>query len=63
MRTKSTLGITWDDAAFTGGVEIQDYRVWIAEAGQTATVLAQNVYAKAYIAIGLTAGVTYELQI
>jgi hypothetical protein len=25
LRTKSTLGLTWDDAAFTGGASIIDY--------------------------------------
>jgi hypothetical protein len=32
-RTKSTLGFTWSDAAFTGGVDIIDYRISIAEQG------------------------------
>lgn len=31
LRTKSTLGITWEDAEFTGGIDIIDYRIWIAE--------------------------------
>lgn len=30
-RTKSSLGISWSDPVFTGGVEIIDYRISIAE--------------------------------
>ena len=32
-RTKSTLGLSWDAAAFTGGDVIIDYRISIAEQG------------------------------
>jgi hypothetical protein len=34
LRTPSTLGMTWEAAAFTGGAEILDYRVLIAETGE-----------------------------
>jgi hypothetical protein len=38
-RTKSTLGLSWDSAAFTGGDVIIDYRVSMAEQGQSFSVL------------------------
>ena len=33
QRTKSTLGLSWSSAAFTGGDVIIDYRISIAEQG------------------------------
>lgn len=33
QRTKSTLGLVWEEAPFNGGAVIIDYRVSIAEQG------------------------------
>lgn len=63
QRTKSTLGITWEDAAFTGGVEIIDYRISIAIQGQEFSVLASGVTDKFYTAVGLSFGTTYEFRV
>ncbi len=59
LRTKSTLGITWSKADFIGGAEIIDYRVSIAQSGESYSVLATNVISTTYTAIDLTAGITY----
>jgi hypothetical protein len=59
QRTKSTLGLIWSQAAFTGGAEIQDYRVSIAQAGGVFTVLASNIASLSYTATGLTSGLNY----
>jgi hypothetical protein len=59
LRTKSTLGLTWSKADFIGGAEIIDYRVSIAQSGESYTVLASNVVSPYYTAIDLTAGITY----
>lgn len=63
QRTKSTLGLTWEQAAFNGGAEILDYRINIAEQGQVFSVLADGLTNPNYLAIGLTAGVTYEFKV
>jgi hypothetical protein len=48
LRTKSTLGLTWEDAAFTGGIEIIDYRIWISTDGVNFSVSASNVQLRGY---------------
>ena len=62
-RTKSTLGLSWDPAAFTGGDVIIDYRISIAEQGQTFSVLASGVTESTYTATGLNFGTTYEFKV
>jgi hypothetical protein len=56
-RTKSTLGLTWSQAEFTGGTAIIDYRVSIAQVGSAFSVIASNVVSPSYIAVDLTAGI------
>lgn len=64
LRTKSTLGLLWEDAAFTGGIPIIDYRIWISsDGGATFEVSASNVQLRAYTVVGLTAGITYQFKI
>ena len=63
QRTKSTLGLTWSQAAFTGGAIIIDYRVSIAQIEGVYSVLASNVVTPSYFALGLTAGITYQFKI
>jgi hypothetical protein len=63
QRTKSTLGLSWVAPVFTGGAVIEDYRINIAEQGQAFSVLASGVTDTAYLATGLTFGVTYEFKI
>jgi hypothetical protein len=63
LRTKSTLGLTWDNAAFTGGASIIDYRISIAVLGGTFSILDSGFTARAYTATGLTSGVTYEFKV
>jgi hypothetical protein len=63
QRTKSTLGLVWDQAAFFGGSSVQDYTIEIAVQGETASVLQSNLVATSYVATGLTFGVTYEFTV
>lgn len=63
QRTKSTLAITWEEAAFNGGAVIQDYRILIAEQGQAFTILATGVTAETILAEDLTFGVIYEFKV
>jgi hypothetical protein len=62
-RTKSTLGLSWDAAAFTGGDVIIDYRISIAVQGSSFAVLASSLTDSTYTATGLTFGTTYEFKV
>ena len=59
FRTKSTLGLKWSQAKFTGGTVIKDYRINIARADGVFSVLASNVVSTSYTAINLNAGINY----
>jgi len=50
QRTKSTLGLTWNQAVFNGGAAIIDYRISIAESGGSYSVLASGVTSPSYTA-------------
>ena len=63
QRTKSTLGLTWSQAAFTGGAVIIDYRVSIAEVGGVFSILISNLETLTYTANNLYAGITYQFKI
>jgi len=63
QRTKSTLGLSWSLAPFTGGDVIIDYRISIAEQGQTFSELTSAVTDAFYTVTGLTAGVVYEFKV
>ncbi len=63
LRTKSTLGITWTQAEFTGGAVIIDYRISIAQVGESYLVLASNLVNPSYTAIELTSGITYQFKV
>jgi hypothetical protein len=63
LRTKSTLGLTWDNAAFTGGASIIDFRISIAVSGGSFSILGSGFTARAYTATGLTSGLTYEFKV
>jgi hypothetical protein len=63
LRTKSTLGLAWTPAAFTGGAEIIDYRISIAQFGGSYSVLASNLVSPKYTAIDLTSGITYQFKV
>jgi hypothetical protein len=43
IRTKSTIGLTWSQAAFNGGAIVIDYRISIAQSGGDYSVLASNI--------------------
>lgn len=58
-RTKSTLGIAWSPATFTGGSQIEDFRVSIAVVGEVFQTLATGLTSPEFVATGLTAGVSY----
>jgi len=62
-RTKSTLGLSWTAPVFIGGAAIIDYRVNVAEQGQSYSVAATGVTSTSYTVTGLTAGKTYELKV
>jgi hypothetical protein len=53
------LGLTWSQAAFTGGDVIIDYRISVAQVGEVFSILATNVVNPSYTVTGLTAGLTY----
>ena len=53
-KTKSTIGLSWEAASFTGGDVIIDYRISIAEQGGSFSVLASDLTVAEYTAIGLT---------
>jgi hypothetical protein len=63
QRTKSTLGLTWTPAEFTGGALIEDYSIYIAEQGGAFTELASSLTSAEYLASGLTFGVVYEFKV
>ncbi len=63
QRTKSTLGLTWSQALFTGGAVIIDYRINIAQVGGVFSVLTSNINSPSYTALGLTAGIIYQFTI
>lgn len=63
QRTKSTIGLTWEQAPFTGGAVIEDYRISIAEQGGAFSELATGLADPAYLATGLTFGTTYEFKV
>ena len=64
MRSPSTLGFTWEAAAFIGGADIIDYRIFIAVTGEELQVLDSNLpLSAAYTAISLTPGVTYDFVV
>jgi uncharacterized protein YhjY with autotransporter beta-barrel domain len=58
----TTLGLTWNPSSQDGGSEILDYRINIAELGSEFNILDTSTNAN-YLAIGLTAGTTYEFKI
>jgi chitodextrinase len=63
LRTSTTLGLTWENAPFTGGDEIIDYRLSIAELGGEYSVISSGFTAAAFTATGLVAGTTYEFKV
>lgn len=63
QRTKSSLGITWEEAPFNGGAVIIDYRVSIAEQGGEFIVLASGLTDATYTATGLAFSTTYEFKV
>lgn len=63
LRTKSTLGLVWDEAPFIGGTPVLDYQISIAEQGQSFTILASNLVDPNYTAIDLTFGLFYEFKV
>jgi len=63
QRTKSTIGMTWEAASFTGGAVIIDYRISIAEQGGSFSVLASGLTSPEYLATDLTFGTTYEFKV
>jgi hypothetical protein len=62
-RTKSTLKISWQDPAFTGGADIISYRVQIAEEGQAYSIIESGINYKEYLATGLSFGTTYQFAV
>jgi hypothetical protein len=63
QRTKSTIGLTWEQAPFNGGAIIEDYRISIAEQGGTFSELATGLTSPEYLATGLTFGTTYQFKV
>jgi len=59
LRTKSSLGLTWNQPTFNGGSKILDYTVSISQDNTNFAILASGVTDTKYFASGLTAGVTY----
>ena len=49
------MGLTWSQAAFTGGDVIIDYRISVAQVGEVFSILATNVVNPSYTVTGLTA--------
>jgi hypothetical protein len=62
-RSATTVGMTWDQAPFNGGAVIIDYRVNIAVAGGSFSILASGLLLPEYTAINLTPGVNYEFKV
>lgn len=56
QRTKSTLGLSWDAATFTGGDIVVEHRINIAEQGGVFSVLASGLATPEYVAISLAFG-------
>ena len=57
------MGLSWTAPVFIGGAIIIDYRINIAEVGQSYSVVASGVTSTSYTVTGLTAGKTYELKV
>lgn len=62
-RTKSSLGLTWEDPVFNGGTQIIDYQVSIAPLGGSFSVVATGLTNRQYTAIGLDFGAIYEFKV
>jgi hypothetical protein len=62
-RSTTTLGFTWVAPSFIGGSIVIDYRVSMAIAGQSFSVLDSSVTDTAYLASGLVSGTNYEFRV
>ena len=63
QRTKDTLAITWEQAAFNGGAVIEDYRVSMAEADGAFAIIASGLTDSTHTITGLTAGLIYHFKV
>jgi hypothetical protein len=63
QRSKSTLGLSWSDASFTGGIAVIDYRISVSVDSGEYTVLATGVASKFYTAENLNFGSTYSFKV
>jgi hypothetical protein len=63
LRTKATLGFTWRGPLFSGGPDILDYKVSMADSEGNYQVVAENVASYEYMAENLTTGNTYYFKL
>jgi hypothetical protein len=58
------IGLTWEDAAFDGGSEILDYRIWYTtQDSDVFSVLATGELLTSYTAVTLSTGTTYKFKV
>jgi hypothetical protein len=62
-KTPTSIGMTWSEGPSNGGETVDDYRINIAEFGQSYSVLATGITSASYTATGLTTGITYDFKI
>jgi hypothetical protein len=65
VTTSTQIGLTWTAAAFDGGSDVIDYRVWYdsASSGVTFEVLAENILESTYTALSMDTGSTYQFKV
>ena len=59
VRTKSTIGLTWQKGVKNGGTDVIDYRINYDQGTGEFTDLVSAVTDSSYVATGLTAGLEY----
>lgn len=62
QRTKSTLAVTWEPAAYDGLSAVIDYTISIAEQGGSFSTLTTTTVTN-HLIESLDAGTTYEIKI
>lgn len=63
LRSATTLGLTWIEGAYNGGSPVLDYKVSMATASGSFSVLDSAVISLPYTVTGLTVGTSYEFKV
>jgi hypothetical protein len=64
VKSPTTIGLAWTEAAFNGGESVDNYRIYIQEQGQSSwTLLVSDLVANSFAASSLEEGVTYSFKV